>query len=706
MNENNKNIKKYFFYQSHKTCLDFYQSKNFRTFSHNIRIINMKNKKFLTYIKGNSINSISSKKFVSTFHKSLMHGKLSSNSKYIDIENRICNTDRENKSKNFIENYKDQHTPNLENKNVKFFLTSYNNSYNTEANLKINRPFNSFNIYQNTENNKINKFDDNIINIHSNVFLPLDLKKLRQNFYPGIISPKISDLIEDLKILRTSKFINSLKKELYQQKGAFVGFEKETFDITIHSLKKSIKLLNCYNLSFMNYNKFLIEKIEKEKKVLKNYILDENKIKDNVFFLQKKFDDLMLQLEILYNLKILFEAIKNKKKIKNNDLLNKSFVEKTKERLKQKIKFNKKNSINLSKKKALMKKKSLYSKNNHENEKIEIKKYLKKKETIGKLEENSSRENWKHQTILNIKSNEFIKKRKMIRLNSLQPSMNSLKNNIDVNNIKSLNLNAIHFDEYDIEKEFNKIRNNILNLMEKFNDIRYYVVNSKLLFYKESNSYIKLMIENKIKEKINELNNCKKYNKSLIHKLNFVRSQNEDYSILLFIYHKFNEIIFAIRGNKIKKFQLLIDQLTNIYDRNKIYILYSKEKNLNSSMKAYLEIDLYNYLYRVFLLFEKLIYVLIQGKNDALKNNFYSEKIEEFENNKDNAKKLINKLKKNEEIIRREKIKENTIKKINKMLYLPRRKVASNFQFINFKTKKTSREKGKKQNIYANLLFY
>ena len=60
-----------------------------------------------------------------------------------------------------------------------------------------------------------------------------------------------------------------------------------------------------------------------------NYIVDENIIKEQVILLEKKFDDLMIEFEILNNFNSLFKAVKERARINNNDLLSKTFAEKT-----------------------------------------------------------------------------------------------------------------------------------------------------------------------------------------------------------------------------------------------------------------------------------------------------------------------------------------------------------------------------------------
>ena len=714
MSERNNNIRKLLMSESVRTCSNFYKSKKFRIFSNRNRNINKKNSMLVSNIKNLTLNNIKSNKLFDSFHKYLMHRKLSSNKKFIEIENRICYSERERKAKNYLENT--IKTDNISNKNKnyeKLFLTNYNDSFTYKTNNEninneyINRPI----YHMNTAYNRENTYNGNDNKIYrSNVFLPLDLKRFRNNGYPDILYPKISDFIEDIKMLRLSRFINNAKKEQFQQNYASAGFNSETLDVTIHSLQSSIILLNSYKASFGNYNKFLIEKIKEEKNLLSKYIIDENILKEESVLIQKKFDDLMIQYEILNNFKLLFDAIKNKTKIKKeNELFNKTFAERTTEKIKQKL-FKKKNSVHLTPK-YLSKSKSRkmdgekIAQTKREHLELSSHKSLNKNEKEEK-EKKYNRRDRKYQTVLDVKHNET-KKNGILRLKSLQPIIHFIKNDIHKKEKNNLEIQKKdEFSEYDVGKELKIINNNILRNMNKYNNIESYVVNCKLLLYKESNDMYILMVKKEIQEKIHELNIRKKYNTLLNSKLNFIKSKNKDYSLFIIIYQKINEVVNFIKDYKIKNYQILITQLKNTYDKNRIYISYIKEKKENISKRAYLEDELITYIYKILMIIEKLAHALIQGKNDYLKSNYFSERFEEYENKIDNAKKLFNnRNKKNEEILRREKVNENTVKKINKMVYLPRKKVIEKYQLINIhKVKKEKKEN--EDNIKENLLFY
>ena len=702
MNEGKYNLKQQFISHSLKTCSEFYRTPKFRLLHGMKRNFNAD---IISILKSKTLNTINRKKFFKSFHKSLMHRKLSYNLKYKEIQNKLHYTDRERKPKNYIENYTAKNKSNnssFQYKYDKFFLTNYNYLYNPEKQ--------NYNILYNKDNPKIVEQKsppriitdynciteipkNNNIRFRSNVFLPLDLKKFKSSNYPDLLYPKISDFVEDIKMLRVSKYINNLKTEQHKKESNMVGYDNEAYDLTIYSLEQSIKLLNNYKRTFLNYNKFLIEQIKREKKMLNNYILDEKMLKEQVILIQKKFDDSMIELEILNNFKNLFYAIKNRTKIKNDDGSNKTFLETIKEKLKSKILLKKKSTFKNSPRKDYFKKRSKIHKK-------EESKYLNEK--VEKFERFSRQ----YHTILNVKFYSGKKEdEKIKRFNSIRHPLSLERSDNNKNKIDKKDDDI--FDNYDIQKELNSIGNNILEFIKQFNKINYDVVYYKLLFEKEINS-IDILIKNKqIKGAINELDYCKKYNLLLISKLKLLKSQNEDYSLFFFIYHKLNGLIKFLKIFKIKNYHSLIDNLLNIYDNNTIFNAYKNEKNGNGNIStiSYLEVELIRYIYSALIFIEKLVYSLIEGKNNYLKNNYYSEKIEEFENQIDNVKKLFNnKSKKNEEIIRREKVKEKTIKKLNKFIYLPMKKVADKYKIYTFKDNKI--KKSEKENEIENLLTY
>ena len=727
MNNGNRNIKHLLISNSLKNCSDFYQSPKYRIFSDYIKKINLNNTKFSSLLKSkNKTINKSNKKNFDSFHKSFIHKKLTSNPKYIEIENRICNTDRGIKEAIYID--KKTIENNIKSKTKKksiikkIFLT--NNGYYEKSKKPLK-------LLTEASDDELLINNKKYINIQSNIFLPFNLKRFRNIDYPDILRPKISDFVEDIKMMRTAKFINNIQVEKDKHQTAVSGFESENLKIIQYSLKNTLKLIQCYNSSIIKYNKFLLDKIKIENKILKNYVINKNILKDQIDLLQKKFDDLMLEIKILNNFKNLFIAIKNKTKIEDNNLTEKAFEKKMIEKLKslspkKPLKHSTKEMYN--KKKLMRKSTKMFINNNifelkklediKENTssfKIIMKKSNKrritykkteKSENNDKIDENKTNRKFKKfQTIFNVNLHNKLKpKHKRIeRLNSLQPTSFSKINLID-NFEKKENL-KVKFDNFNIQREYKLRVNNILEMIQQYNDIEDYIVYYKLLFEKNNNNSIDSIMKRKqIKENTINLNYYKNYNKLLISKYNILKCQNDDYSFYFLIYSKINEIIDSIKDDKIKQYQYLLDKINNIYDNNKIYIQYTNEKDRNESKSSFLIRELINYIFRELILIEKFINELIHGKNNYLKNNYYSEQIEKYESKMDIDKKNFNNIiKRNEEILRRKKIDEDTIKKLNKIIFIPCRKVPKKYK-IKINHIKTERQSLEKEN--ENLLFY
>ena len=132
MNEGKYNLKQQFISHSLKTCSEFYRTPKFRLLHGMKRNFNAD---IISILKSKTLNTINRKKFFKSFHKSLMHRKLSYNLKYKEIQNKLHYTDRERKPKNYIENYTAKNKSNnssFQYKYDKFFLTNYNYLYNPD----------------------------------------------------------------------------------------------------------------------------------------------------------------------------------------------------------------------------------------------------------------------------------------------------------------------------------------------------------------------------------------------------------------------------------------------------------------------------------------------------------------------------------------------------------------------------------------------
>jgi hypothetical protein len=692
MNAKNRNLKKLFLSPTLKTCSNFYQTPEFRLLSNKLRKINDTHTDFSTFLKTHTnFNFYPNKNSMKSFHKTLMHKKLHSNPKFIEIE-RMCYTERNSKEK-----IKDKNnTRNIPKEN--FFLTNNNEICNSDRtildyNYKTRKDFYKLIETEANNNNKIHPLNKSNL-ISSNLFLKFNGKKYLNSNYPDTLFPKVSDFIEDIKMVRTVKYINNLKIEKQKHEYAMAGLDNETTNLTVHSLVNSFKLLKNFKSSYITYNKYLINQIHREKNKLDSYIADENSVKEEVILLLKRFDDLMIEYEILTNFKNLFIAIKNKTKIMNINSSGKSFADEVKERLKKQITLARQNativnSISSQRRKiGIMRKSTVKLRNEKEKEKDKEKEKeyhspISKQlsiNNINKILKKEDRSHNRHVTVVttfNVKKNEKIKK--IERFNSLQPSstgkINRIENFLQKN---SSSIPSISMEHYDVQRKIKLIENNILESIEDYNYLESDIIYLKLIFSQEKGLMSDLMTH-LIQDRINQLDYCKKYNILLNNRYKLLVNRNNDYSLFFLIYRKLNKLLGEAVTCKVQKFKLIIDEMKIIYDKNKLY--YQNKVEKNEYKRAYIIKQLVKYIYKVLILVEKIELELIQTKNYYLKSNYYSEQIVKYANKMDIAKKLFNsKYKRNEELLRREKINQNTIKNLNRIIYKPKRKVAQSHQ--------------------------
>ena len=696
MKAKNRNLKKLFLSPTLKTCSNFYQTPEFRILSNKLRKINDTHTDFSTFLKTHTnFNFYPNKNSMKSFHKTLMHKKLHSNPKFIEIE-RMCYTERNSKEK-----IKDKNnTRNIPKEN--FFLTNNNEICNSDRtildyNYKTRKDFYKLIETEANNNNKIHPLNKSNL-ISSNLFLKFNGKKYLNSNYPDTLFPKVSDFIEDIKMVRTVKYINNLKKEKKKHEYAMAGLDNETTNLTVHSLVNSFKLLKNFKSSYITYNKYLINQIHREKNKLDSYIADENSVKEEVILLLKRFDDLMIEYEILTNFKNLFIAIKNKTKIMSINSSGKSFADEVKERLKKQITLARQNativnSISSQKRKIGVMRKSTVKLRNEKDKEIEKDKEKEKVyhspiskqlsiNNINKILKKEDRSHNRHVTVVttfNVKKNEKIKK--IERFNSLQPSstgkINRIENFLQKNSLSS-SIPSISLEHYDVQRKIKLIENNILESIEDYNYLESDIIYLKLIFSQEKGLMSDLMTH-LIQDRINQLDYCKKYNILLNNRYKLLVNRNNDYSLFFLIYRKLNKLLGEAVTCKVQKFKLIIDEMKIIYDKNKLY--YQNKVEKNEYKRAYIIKQLVKYIYKVLILVEKIELELIQTKNYYLKSNYYSEQIVKYANKMDIAKKLFNsKYKRNEELLRREKINQNTIKNLNRIIYKPKRKVAQSHQ--------------------------
>ena len=557
-----------------------------------------------------------------SFHKSLLHLKLSINPKYKDNEN-ICYTDRRPKKKKEIENFKNTYE--------KIFLTNTD-----EKNIKTSKFNNNKQLQLITDYNTKTKQDnkkENYISIPSNTFL--SFKKNKYIYYlPDIINEKISDFIDDAKMMRNLRFINTIKVDRKKRKKALIELKLEEMKILRNSLAISKKYINIYKNVFADYNKFLINEIKKEQKLLYNYNMYKTNLENEVNILQKRFNDIIKELEVVNNFKLIFTAIKNKTKIEDNNKLSKKFIEDLLKKLQNEVLFKRKNTSYSTKKKTTL------NKNN-------LRKSYARRLSIGSLLGNehiinsSENEKIKEQNRMFKKMMTIIttskKTRKQIqRFNSYQPvSEKKMFNDIVLNND---NL------DYDIDRNENIIINNILRLVNKNNKINSQIVDLKVISEKEE-SLPQNVINNKLINLENmDLLQVKNQNKILAEKYKIIHYNNKDYSLHLSIYRKINRMISSVISFKIKNFNHVIDKLRQLFDKNKLYYIYKSNTSENESKNLNFEKELINYIYNALTIIEQLQCELINKKNEYLNNTFYKERILEYESKMDMTKKVITKL--------------------------------------------------------------
>ena len=617
-----------------------------------------------------------SKNFYS-FHKSLLHLKLSTNPRFKNNEN-LCYTERSSNEKKHIQNFKNIYE--------KVFIT------NTEEKKR------DINKYPQIITDYKTKFNKNLLNsdymsIPSDTFLPFKKNKFMY-FLPDIINEKISDFRDDLKLLRTVKYVNEIKIDRQRKNKAFLDLNNEENEIQMHSLKKSMKLINIYKKCFGEYNKFLVNEIKKEKKLLNDFNWFKKGLEDQVNILQKQFNDIMKELEIVNNFKLIFTAIKNKKKLEDVGKASKIYIEELKKKLKKEIIIKRKkisfaNILPLNKSKSRKEKPRKSSKNAFSLAKSNKQTFLNKNEKSLDVKKRFR----KSVSIITV-TKAF--KKKLERYNSFQNFSIEKRKNFEKPLNKSDNL------DYDIDRNENILVNSILKFLDIYNEDNSQIVHLKLEAENEANQEQKN--NNKLLEnQNNDLFYVKSYNKSLLTKYKILYSHKNDYTLLIAIYKKVNKIISSVICFRIKNFNHIIDRLRNIYDKNKLYYKYKAIKSDPKSNNEYFDRELINYIYIALSIIEILQCELISKKNEYLDNNYYQEQILQYENKMDTAKKIINnREKRNKDLLRKQEIYEKAIKKSNKIVFKIFRQAPRNYPF-KIKENKNIRDK---ENEDEEFLFY
>ena len=401
-----KNSYKYEFIYLHDS-LSIPQKSKYISYRNNIS--DMNNKEYKKFYKTHKNFNITNKNSHS-FHKSLLHLKLSLNPKYKNNE-KICLTERNLEQKRENDNFKNQYE--------KIFLTNTDTKTLTIQRTKKLNPLILITEYNNKYNKK--NYEDKHINIPANTFLSYGNNKYLY-FVHDITKEKVSEFIEDSKMVRTAKFINNIKNDRKKKKMDLSELKIKENKINIQSLKKTSKLLDIYKRCFGEYNKFLINEIKREKKILNDYSEKKKSLEDQVNILQKQFDDIIKELEAANNFKNIFTAIKNKKKIEDFNQSSKQFIEDLLKKLKEKI-FRKRELI-ISKTKRITIKRSQNEKSkgrkksldNFLNIKLQSQKNI---NSVKKEERKDSKKDFRRSSTILMVPKKL--KKKCERYNSLQP---------------------------------------------------------------------------------------------------------------------------------------------------------------------------------------------------------------------------------------------------------------------------------------------
>jgi len=667
---NYKNSYKYDFINLYETVSGTLKPKYISYKSRNMNYLTTENQKF----NKTATNYNRTSKNFHSFHKSLLHLKLTINPKFKNNKN-ICYTERSSRNKKEIENFKNTYE--------KLFLTNID-----DKSRNIFRQSRLITDYKTTFNK--NLINSDYISIPSDTFLTFKQNK-HLYFLPDIINQKISDFKDDLKMTRHVKFINKLKVERKKRKFDLLDLKFDENEMEINLLKNILFLMNIYKKCFSEYNKFLINEIKKESKLLNDYNLFKNSLEEQVNILQKQFDDIINELEIVNNFKLIFTAIKNKKKLGDIEKLSKIFIEELKKRLKTEV-FSKKKNISISTKKTVTKRSSKKSKPKKLSiGELSLLNFMKK----NNFNLNEAMKKIKIRKSVSITNIPKTFKKKIERLNTFQKSIDKksrLAHSSDPDNL-----------DYDIDRNERIIINNILRFFKRYNDINSNIVHLKIASEREDPTEEYKRTNKIIANQKDNLLYAKNYNKSLISKYKILRYNNNDYSLHISIYLKINKTISSVISSKVKNFDDIIEKLKKIYDKNKLYYAYKTIINEPKSRRSYFEKELINYLYNAITYIEILQCKLITKKNEYLNNNLYQDKIIEYENKMDMYKKIINnREKKNREIMLKQQMYDNMIKKSNKIIFKPFKKVPMDYQFIF----KNGKNKNTKKDEDEEFLFY
>lgn len=437
----------------------------------------------------------------------------------------------------------------------------------------------------------------------------------------------ISEFIEKTNLIRKAKIINQNKKICSKRYIDNIIENKEQIDQKIYNLIYAKKLINKYKYVFNNYLKYLMSEVDNQLVINNALVKKENDLKIEIRVLKNKVDVIKTKFDQGINYQNLLLKVKYRvKELKD-------------------LPINILKNYNLEEYIPLQKRNSLLKKNSNANMPIK-----------------------RRSSIMNL-----IKKANSInRKNGTRKSINNSDRENNSNNLfkfeKKMHISKelVYNSSEDFERDMNNIEYNVLKYFEKLSDLREekYYLNKE----REELKQIKKNKEKKEESKINELN----YKLDLI-KNKFLINQKKLSDLGVGINKK---PIFVTLYNKI------FDKLANIILSfpNNLEIEYHCP-NMYQIIKNKNPIILFNGIKKNTVIFclwliEQVLTKLYERFHSYKKDIKTTMLLNEIKLNLEKEKRIIlsrNRLQ--QEIKKRELMESEIFEKMNKTLFLPRRKV-------------------------------
>ena len=437
----------------------------------------------------------------------------------------------------------------------------------------------------------------------------------------------ISEFIEKTNLIRKAKIINQNKIICSKKYMDNITENKEQIDQKIYNLIYAKKLINKYKYVFNNYLKYLMSEVDNQLVINNALVKKENDLKIEIRVLKNKVDVIKKKFDQGINYQNLLLKVKYRvKELKD-------------------LPINILKNYNLEEYIPLQKRNSLLKKNSNANMPIKrrssIMNLIKKANSINR--KNGTRKSINNSDRENNSNNSFKFERKM-----------------------HISKDLVYNSSEDFERDMNNIEYNVLKYFEKLSDLREekYYLNKE----REELKQIKKNKEKKEESKINELN----YKLDLI-KNKFLINQKKLSDLGVGINKK---PIFVTLYNKI------FDKLANIILSfpNNLEIEYHCP-NMYQIIKNKNPIILFNGIKKNTVIFclwliEQVLTKLYERFHSYKKDIKTTMLLNEIKLNLEKEKRII--LSRNrlaEEIKKRELIESEIFEKMNKTLFLPRRKV-------------------------------